>query len=310
MADQIPAWMMHAISDNVTTLAQQRQSKAMSAVRVQEGVVGKSYPFHTLSTLDLAAITARDGDTQYLNPTMGKRRAQLLDFGAAVLIDEFDTLKTMTDPQSEFAKALAFGRNRKIDDLLLGVAGLGSAGASGTAVGGILGLATLVNESGESTSTSALPTAQQIVNGSANLTMAKLRTAKQMVDEADEFDSEDWYFFYSPDGMNSLLADPQVTSSDYSTIQALQRGGFPQDQMWMGFKWRMSNRLPKASNIRSLIAVNKSSVGFAVGLIKGVEIDRNPAKWNNNQVVIKLSGGAVRIEDKGVIQLDIDESVA
>ena len=52
---------------------------------------------------------------------------------------------------------------------------------------------------------------------------------------------------------------------------------------------------------------NKS--GMAIGLMKGVETGRDPSHWNNFFAMIKLSGGSVRIDDPGVIQLDIDESV-
>jgi hypothetical protein len=48
--------------------------------------------------------------------------------------------------------------------------------------------------------------------------------------------------------------------------------------------------------------------GLALGMVKGVEVDKNPARWNNMQCVIKLSGGAVRIDDSRVVQIDIDET--
>jgi hypothetical protein len=307
MAAQMDQWFIHAVTDNVQHLAQQKVSKAMGAVRMAEGVVGKTYPFQRLAAVSLTQVTTRDGDTQYLNPTQTKRRAQLLDFTGAILIDDFDKIKTLTSPTSEFALALARARNRTIDDLILGVAGLGTAGATGTAVGGILGLATTVDEGAETSGTSALPTAQQIVDGGTGLTMAKVRQAARIMNLSD-VDDDDRYFFYSPIGMDKLLSDSTVTSSDYNTIRALQQGGFPMDATWYGFKWRMSNRLPKTGNIRQLIAVQKMCVGFAVAMAADVEIDRAVHKNNNTQVLIKYSGGGVRIDDAGVVQINIDET--
>jgi hypothetical protein len=309
MADQLPAWFIHAVTDNVTHLAQQKQTQGMAAVRVHEGVVGKTYPFQRMAAVAMSEVFIRDGDTQYLNPTLSKRRAILRDFTAAILIDDFDKIKTLTDPQSEFAQALAWARNRTLDDLILGVVGLGTTlGAAGTATGGILGNATNVDEAAETNALSDLPDAQHIVDGGTNLTMAKIALAAFTMDAAD-IDPDNRYFFYSPAGMKKLLTDTQVTSSDYSTINALMRGGFPQDQTWMGFMWRRSTRLPLSGNIRSNIAVQKNAVGLAVGMIEGVEIDRAVHKNNNTQVLIKLSAGAVRIEDAGVVQDNIDESV-
>lgn len=307
MAQQLDQWFIHAVSDNVTHLAQQEQTKAMAAVRVREGVVGKTFPFQRMAQVSMTETFVRDGDTQYLNPTLSKRRAALRDFTAALLVDDFDQIKTLTDPQSEFALALVRARNRTLDDLILGVRGLQSGGTADTPIGGILGLAPTVDEGAETSSTSALPSTQQVVNAGTNLTMAKVTQTAFLMDSAD-VDPNERYFFYSPAGMKKLLTDTQVTSSDYSTIAALTRGGFPMDATWMGFKWRMSTRLPKVGNIRQCIAVQKQCVGFAVGLIEGVEIDKAVHKNNNQQVLIKLSAGGVRVDDAGVVQVDIDET--
>ena len=303
-------WFIHGVSENVTFLAQQKKSKVMGAMRSKEGVVGKTWPFNRLGATSMSQVS-RDAATSYVNPPQSKRRAVLVDFAVAVLIDAFDEVKTLTNPQSEHAQNIAFARNRTIDDLALGVAGLGTAGASGTAVGGILGLATNVDEGAESTSTAALPTAQQIVNGGTGLTMAKLRSAVAIIKGADvDFDEEEMYIAYSALAMKQLMSDATVTSSDYSTIQALSVGGFPTDAMWMGLKWRLSNRLPSAAaNIRSLPIWAKSAVGYAAAGVKEVETGLDPSHWNNPFVMSKLSAGVVRIDDKGVVQLDIDESV-
>ena len=199
MADQLPAWFIHAVSDNVLHLGQQKQTMGMAAVTVREGVVGKTFPFQRMAKVAMTETLVRDGDTQYLNPTLSKRRANLRDFTAAMLIDEFDEIKTLTDPKSEFAQSLAWARNRTLDELLLSVPGLGTAGAAGVAVGGILGLATTVDEAAESSALAALPGAQQIVDGGTNLTMAKILSAKTIMDQND-IDPDSRYFFYSPAG--------------------------------------------------------------------------------------------------------------
>jgi Phage capsid protein len=307
MAEQMPAWFIHAVSETVQQLAQQKQSKVMGAVRMKTGVVGKTWPFNRIAFLNLTEVTTRDGDTQYLNPPQSKRRAILRDFTGYVLIDEFDEVKTLTSPQSEFSQILAYALNRQYDDLTIGIAGRTAAGAAGTATGGILGKATTVDENAETTAADDIPAAQQIVNGGTNLTVAKVISAKKLLDEAD-VEEEDRYFFYSPAGMAKLLADTNVTSSDFNTIKALAGGGFPMDQTWMGFKWRSSTRLPKTGNIRSCIAFQRNAAGLAVGLVKDAIVSDAPHKNNNTQVGVKLSAGTVRVDDKGVAQVDIDES--
>jgi len=286
-------WFIHAVDDNVTHLAQQMRQKTMGSYREKSGVVGKTCPFQRLGPVEMQAIVQRDADTSYLNPPQSKRRAQLKDFGAAVLIDEFDTVKTLTNPQSEFAEMLAKSRNRKMDDF---------------AITASLADVLVVDEASESFSTAALPSGQKIANGGTGLTMGKIKDATFILNSAD-VDEEDRFFFYSPKAMRRLLDDTQVTSSDFSSINALTQGTFPFDAKWMGCYWRMTTRLALVGNIRSCILWQKNAVGVAVGLAKDIEVTQNPAKWNNPQVVLKLSAGGTRIDDAGVVQVDIDESV-
>lgn len=306
------AWFIHAVNDTVIQLAQQKKSMIRGAIRTREGVVGKTDPWQRIGSADMQNIT-RDSDTTYLNPPQSKRRAVLLDKAAAVLIDELDQVRMLTNPQSEFSQILTFARERELDKLTLGKQS-GVGGSTVADLGGILGSATNVDEAGETTSQGTLPTTggplgigQVIVNGAAGMTLSKILDSKQLFDE-QQVDTEDRYFFYSPRAMRKMLTDPNITSSDYNSIKALAIGGFPMDQTWMGYYWRQSVLLPKNGNIRSCVAFQKNAVGLSVGLIKDIDVSPAPHKWNNTQVIIKLSAGAVRVDDLGVVQIDIDET--
>jgi hypothetical protein len=298
MALQNEAWFIHAVDGNVTHLAQQKTAKSSGTCRLKMGVTGKTYPFNRLDAVEMQLMTTRDGQTQYANPPQTKRRATLRDFAIAVLVDDFDEVRTLTSPESEFAQMLAYARVRKVDDFLFG--------PTSAQTGGLLGIAQTVDEAGETTGTQAIT--QTIANGGTGMTMAKVRTAIGFLD-GNDVDDEDRYAAVSPEGILDLLADSTVTSSDYSTLRALESGTFPMDATWMGFKWRKTTRLPKAANIRSCVFWQKQAVGCAIGLMTGVDISKNPERWNNTQLIQKLSGGAVRIDERGVVQVDIDESV-
>lgn len=307
------AWFIHAVNDTVVQLAQQKKSMIRGAIRTREGVVGKTDPWQRIGVADMQNIT-RDSDTTYLNPPQSKRRAVLLDKAAAVLIDELDQVRMLTNPQSEFSQILTFARERELDRLTLGKQS-GVGGSTVADLGGILGSATNVDEAGEVTSQGTLPTTggplgigQVIVNGATGMTMSKILDCKQLFDE-QQVDVEDRYFFYSPRAMRKMLTDPNITSSDYNSVKALDNGGFPMDQTWMGFYWRQSVLMPKIGNIRTCVAFQKMGVGLSVGLIKDIDVGPAPHKWNNTQVIIKLTAGAVRVDDLAVVQIDIDESV-
>src|SRR5262249_19773336 len=128
----------------------------------------------------------------------------------------------------------------------------------------------------------------------------------------------DRYFFYSAHAMTNLLQNTQVTNGNYNTIKALAEGGFPQDNKWCNFYWRMVVGfadaagtvpiLPKSGNMRQCVAWQKNGLGVAVGHEPTMQTGPAPHKWNNQQMVLKLSMGAVRIQDTYVVEVDIDET--
>jgi hypothetical protein len=128
----------------------------------------------------------------------------------------------------------------------------------------------------------------------------------------------------------AILSDTAVTSSDYSTLNALSNGGaaFFQSGMYMGFTFHIisdaipddaavlgatvqtpsSPILPKSGNIRTAFAYHKSAVGLSFAKEATVEVDRRPDKMNLWQVMVQGSLGATRILDAGVVTIDFDES--
>lgn len=308
-AIQNEAWFIHGVNDNVTFLAQQETSEIRGSIQTKEGVVGKSWPFQRIGPVRMVPVTSRDADTTYINPPQDKRRARLVDRNAGVLLDEFDEVKELINPKSTYARLLVMSREVELDYLSLNIAGLDSAGAAQTAIGGIMGLASTVDEAAETTGTVALPATSFIANGGFGGTMTKLRTIRRRMAEANVRKSGKVYFFYSPAFIDKLLTDPTVTSMDFNPITSLQRGTFRKDEQWMGMYWRESTVLPKVGNIRSCVAVHEDAAGLAIGLIKEIHVAQVEGKWGNWHALCKLSAGVVRVDDAGVQQCDIDESV-
>lgn len=293
------AWFHHAVTDTVHQLAQQKPSKMYSAVRVKEGVVGKTYPFNRIGTVAMQPITQRHMVGVGSDIVMDKRRVALKDFYVRVYCDELDEVKMLPNLQSEKSMQLAYSRNRQLDDLIAAAA---------------LGNATNVDEANEATSTTALPTTggplnigQLIVDGGTGLTLTKIMDSKQVFDE-NNIPEEERYMFYPPRGMRRLLEETRVTNKDYSSIAALAQGGFKDEEQWYGYFWRMSTRLPKTGNIRSCIAIHKPSMGLAVAVSGKTTVKDRPDLVETTQVELTLSANAIRIEDVGVMEIRIDET--
>tara|TARA_Y100000114_G_C11741994_1_gene319495 strand:+ start:656 stop:1045 length:390 start_codon:yes stop_codon:yes gene_type:complete len=121
----------------------------------------------------------------------------------ADLIDDADKVRMLIDPTSTYAEAAAAAIGRAMDDAIIEA-------ATGTAKTGKSG----------GTSTTML-SANQIANGSADLTLAKLITAKKTLDLGSVDPSIPRHIAVGPDQIEALLNSTTVTSSDFNTVNTL-----------------------------------------------------------------------------------------
>lgn len=286
MSIEVTTAFVQQYSANVQMLSQQKGSLLRDAVRT-ESMTGKNAFFDQVGKATAQKRTTRHADTPQIDTPHARRRVTLVDYEYADLIDEQDKVKMLIDPTSAYAQAAAFALGRAMDDEIISA-------ALGTAFTGETG----------STST-ALPAGQQIANGGADLTVAKLRTAKKTLDLASVDPSIPRYIAVGPDQIEALLGDTNVTSSDFNTVKALVQGEVNQ---FMGFNFITSNRLSKAGNIRSCFAWAEDGLALAIGKDVMARIDERSDKGYATQVYYCMSIGSTRMEEEKVVQIDCDES--
>lgn len=273
-------------SANFHTLAQQKESRLESCVMVESGIVGASKAVERIGAANAYQLTTRHADTTYVETPHSRRWLDLADYAWADLVDEMDKIKMLIDPTSPYLAAAVAAMNRKKDDVI--IASLGAAARTGSG-------------------TTALPAAQQIVHGSAGLTVAKLVSAKQLLDEA-EVDDMERYFACTSEQISNLLSISSgiiPASSDYNTVKALVHGEI---DTWLGFKFIRTERLPKSSTTRSCYAFAKSGVMLGVGKDITTSIDILPTKNQSAQVYCRMSLGAVRLEEARVVEVQCTET--
>jgi hypothetical protein len=286
MSTQVTTAFVQQYSANVQMLSQQMGSRLRDAVRV-ENMVGKNAFFDQVGKATAQKRTTRHADTPQIDTPHARRRVSLVDYEYADLIDDQDKVRMLIDPTSSYAMAAAAAMGRAMDDEII-------AAALGTAYTGETG----------STATS-LPAAQQIANGSADLTVAKLRQAKKILDLSDVDPSIPRYIAVGPDQVEALLGDTNVTSSDFNTVKALVQGEVNQ---FMGFNFIVTNRLAKSGNIRSCFAWAEDGLALAVGRDVNARIDERADKGYATQVYYAMSIGSTRMEEEKVVQIDCDEA--
>ena len=286
MSTQVTTAFVQQYSANVQMLSQQMGSRLRDTVRV-ENMTGKNAFFDQVGVAVAQKRTTRHGDTPQMDTPHARRRVSLVDYEYADLIDDQDKVRLLIDPTSSYARAAAAAMGRAMDDEII-------AAATGTAFTGETG----------STST-ALPSGQQIANGGTDLTVAKLREAKKILDLSDVDPSITRYIAVGPEQIENLLSDTNVTSSDFNTVKALVQGEVNQ---FMGFNFIMTNRLAKSGNIRSCFAWAEDGLALAVGKDVNARIDERADKGYATQVYYCMSIGATRMEEDKIVQIDCDES--
>jgi len=287
MSNQITTAFVQQYSNNVQMLSQQKGSLLRSAVDV-ETVVGKNAFFDQVGSALAVKRTTRHADTPQMDTPHARRRVSLVDYEYADLIDNQDKIRTLIDPTSAYASAAAYALGRAQDDEII-------AALSGTAYTGETG----------STAT-ALPSSQKITEGGTNgLTIAKLRSAKEILDAASVDPSIARYIAVSPKQITDLLGTTEVTSSDFNSVKALANG---EVNSFLGFNFIVSNRLTSASSKRLCLVWAMDGCKMAIGQDLMTRIDERSDKGYAHQVYVCQSIGATRMEENKVVTIQAHEA--
>ena len=287
MSNQITTAFVQQYSNNVQMLSQQKGSLLRSAVDV-ETVVGKNSFFDQVGVASAVKRLTRHADTPQMDTPHSRRRVSLSDYEYSDLIDNQDKIRTLIDPTSAYATAAAYALGRAQDDEII-------AALSGTAYTGETG----------STAT-ILPSAQKITEASTGgLTIAKLRTAKEILDSASVDPSIPRYIAVGPRQITDLLGTTEVTSSDFNSVKALANG---EVNSFLGFNFIVSNRLDISSSKRLCLVWAMDGCKMAIGQDLMTRIDERADKGYAHQVYVCQSIGATRMEEEKVVTIEAHEA--
>lgn len=286
MTQTISSAFVDEYSNQVIFLSQQGDSRLRPHVK-EVALMGESYNFEILASVDMAAKSGRRAVTAYTDDTWTRRVAQSSAFVNTMTIESEDRVKMIVSPESSYAKAQGMAIKRQYDDLII-------AAATGTALDG-------------AGATPAFPAGQLVGDGSAAISFDYI-TQVQETFLGNEIDMDvPKVMVIGPVQVRQLLQLTQATSSDYVSAKALQDlstyGVIPN---WMGFMWIMSNRLlAPDTGEKGCLAFTKDAIGLAVSQDLMVRIGEDPAHSYMNQVFCQMTAGAVRVEDEQIVHLRV-----
>ena len=286
MSTQITTAFVNQFSANVQMLSQQMGSLLRNAVDV-ESVNGEKAFFDQVGSSAAVKKTSRHADTPLVETPHTRRMVTMSDYEWADLIDEQDKVRLLIDPTSTYGRAAAAAMGRAMDDEIIAAA---------------LGTAKTGKDGGTDTT---LPAGQKIAHGSAGLTIAKLLSAKEILDANSVDPSITRHIVVSPKQISDLLNNTTVTSSDFNTVKALAQGEL---SSFVGFNFIVSNRLTTDSNSdRQVIAFASDGIKVGMGKEPMAKIDERADKSYATQVYYCQTLGATRMEEAKVVEIACNE---
>ena len=287
MAESITVPFVNAYQNTMRLLLQQGDSRLTGTTIPPVKLDGEYLYWERLGATEAIEIPGRHSDTPNIEPDHSRRRQAATAYVWSTLLDRADAGRMLVDPKGPYQVSAVNAMNRRKDRMILAALG-------GNAYGGHAGGTTI-----------ALPASQHIASGGVGMTVGKLLSAKQLLDEA-EAPQEDRYFVHTSEDLIDLLGTVEVTSADYNTVRALAQG---QVDTFLGFKFIQTELLYQENGSTAAAwysyAYCKGAIGF--GAIEEVTVrlsertDKNYA-W---QPYVSMDMGATRVEDEMVVEIAV-----
>ena len=281
----------------------------------EESIEGEEKYYDQLGSVIANEVTDRYADSPENDITHARRRVVATSYDVGLMLDKFDKVQMLVNPESEYVQQQVHALNRKKDiEFIKGALGQAQTGKTGS-VAANLGAA---NKVGAAAATMTLSLLGQI----------KEKFQSNGVDLDDPMNKA--YIAISPKVLNDMLQIDKLTSSDFNSIKALVGGDI---NSFYGFEFIVTNLLPfinsadsvanlswsattdapnavgsGTADLRACIAYVKSGVRQVTNPSIQTEISKRDDKRFNYYAYSCMRTGAVRMEEEKVIQVLCDES--
>lgn len=271
---------------NVIMKAQQKPSRLRNFVTEKKQQTSNN-AFRLVGSLDMTQKSAGRTATPENDTPWSNRCATPATYHIGDTVEPEDEAQTNVSPGSSIVSVFAAAANRQIDDLIIAAASAAALKEDGT--------------------TDALPSDSKVGSATTEWTFDLVTEIIEKFLTWEYDPSERKVMVVSPNSVKKMLGWTEFTSSDFTNVKALQSGGFVPG--WMGFDWVCSTRLANPAGLqRKNLAFTPASMGLLVAKDIWSEIGKDPSKSFMLRYYSALTMGAVRIQDKGVVEAHILES--
>lgn len=294
MSVNIPTLYVQQYSTNIQTLVQQKGSRLRKTVMSGTHVGNQASPVDQVGAVQANAVINRFAPMPRVDALLDRRWVFPQDYDLNQLIDTFDKLRLLIDPQSIYSINGMYAMGRAQDDeIIKAYFGVAKTGVNG----------------GTSTS---FPSSQEVsvLQGGSNpsgLNVAKLREAKRilMANEVD-IDMDEIWCAVKAKQHDNLLAEAQIISTDFNDKPVLVDGKV---MRFLGINFVHSERLNSGTDDQSgtsdlIPCYAKSGMYFGEWMEIRVSISiRHDLQSEPYQVYCLGTFGATRLEEKKVVKI-------
>lgn len=294
MSQNIPTHYVQQYSSNIQLLLQQRGSKLRDKVMTGNHVGKQASPVDQFGAVSAQRVTGRFNAMPRVDAPTDRRWVFPVDYDLPQLLDSFDKLRLLTDPNSSYVVNGTYAMGRAMDDEI--IASFFADAKTG--------------ESGSTTTTFNASNLIQSDFGAAadvGLTVKKLREGKKLLMSYEvDLEADTLTCVVTAKQHDDLLAEAQVVSTDFNDRPVLVEGKVTR---FLGINIVHSERLVlKETDNRRVPLFAKS--GMYLGLWNDISTSiskRNDLRGEPWQAYAIGTFGATRLEENKVIEIECDE---
>jgi|TARA_Y100000033_G_scaffold48880_1_gene56344 hypothetical protein len=286
-----------------------------TGMSLEDTVTGEDAYYDQLGSVYATAVVDSGSDTDSPSDSIShlRRKLDLTNYEVGLLLDRFDKVQTLINPESEYVMRQVSSLMRKKDiEFIKGALGTASTGKAGAG-------------------SADLAAGNKILQANAGLTINKIREARAIL-QKNGVDLDDplneAYLAVTPTQIEDLLGNTEATSADFMNVKALVSGGI---DTFYGFKIVVSNLLPFVAtdtnvanltwsasdvpavsstddNVRANFAWVKSGIRTGVGINIETDVAKRADKRFNYYAYSAMRCGSVRMEEDKVVQIQVSEA--
>jgi hypothetical protein len=293
MSVNIPNHFVIQFSTNITMLLQYKGTKLRSHVTEGSYVGEQASPVDQVGQIEMQQVTGRFTPMPRVDADVDRRWVVPSDWDLPQLIDKFDKLRLLTEPESTYTQNAVIAAGRTLDRLILQA-------TTGTAKTG--------KQGGTNTSfNSANEVGVNVGGTNSRLNVAKLLELKEkMRGNHVDFDTDEVYVIMTAKDEASLMTEMQIISSDFNGKDrpVLREGKISEFLQFLFVYCELAEETMAGTNKVTVPAWAKS--GMHLGLWNDISTSitqRNDLRSEPWQSYVYMTAGATRLEENKVYSI-------